>query len=254
MKITFEGVVGPSSTDELSIFENDFIGQSVKLTFSADSLGSPAFYEFIYPVWYYDICGYGCHQFGGYDLHYGSGNPWSIGQEQIVSLLYTNLDMATSIEVGGRLVQFDIDSESYHYSNIEMYNDYPKLPLNYEYVRDRDSLWVEADYYSEDWNYGAIVNTSNQGADAFSSVDLISPAQYGLGFSDSSYGRIYWQLFDGNDWMKTNLYFTPHTLTIGEYVEPSAVPEPSTWAMMLLGFAGVGAALRRSRRRSLLPA
>jgi hypothetical protein len=30
-----------------------------------------------------------------------------------------------------------------------------------------------------------------------------------------------------------------------------AVPEPASWAMMLVGFAGVGAALRRSRRRPL---
>ena len=29
----------------------------------------------------------------------------------------------------------------------------------------------------------------------------------------------------------------------------SAVPEPSTWAMMLLGFAGLGFAFRRSRRK-----
>jgi hypothetical protein len=28
-----------------------------------------------------------------------------------------------------------------------------------------------------------------------------------------------------------------------------AVPEPATWAMMLLGFAGVGVAMRRSRKR-----
>jgi hypothetical protein len=29
----------------------------------------------------------------------------------------------------------------------------------------------------------------------------------------------------------------------------SAVPEPSTWAMMLLGFAGLGFAFRQSRRK-----
>lgn len=34
---------------------------------------------------------------------------------------------------------------------------------------------------------------------------------------------------------------------------PSAVPEPSTWAMMVLGFAGLGAVLR-GRRRSVLRA
>jgi hypothetical protein len=31
--------------------------------------------------------------------------------------------------------------------------------------------------------------------------------------------------------------------------EIGAVPEPSTWAMMLLGFAGLGFAFRQSRRK-----
>jgi hypothetical protein len=31
---------------------------------------------------------------------------------------------------------------------------------------------------------------------------------------------------------------------------PGAVPEPATWAMMLLGFGGIGMAMRRSKRRS----
>jgi hypothetical protein len=33
---------------------------------------------------------------------------------------------------------------------------------------------------------------------------------------------------------------------------PGAVPEPATWAMMLLGFGAVGSAMRRSRRRGAL--
>ena len=33
------------------------------------------------------------------------------------------------------------------------------------------------------------------------------------------------------------------------YLTPSGVPEPATWAMMLLGFGATGTALRRSRRR-----
>jgi hypothetical protein len=32
-------------------------------------------------------------------------------------------------------------------------------------------------------------------------------------------------------------------------VAPPPVPEPATWGMMLLGFAGIGMAMRRSRRR-----
>jgi hypothetical protein len=31
---------------------------------------------------------------------------------------------------------------------------------------------------------------------------------------------------------------------------PGAVPEPGTWGLMLLGFAGIGMVFRRSRRRS----
>ena len=34
----------------------------------------------------------------------------------------------------------------------------------------------------------------------------------------------------------------------------SAVPEPATWAMMLIGFAGLGAALRSTRRRAQVQA
>ena len=35
-------------------------------------------------------------------------------------------------------------------------------------------------------------------------------------------------------------------------LDPAAgVPEPSTWAMMLLGFAGLGFAFRQSRRKVL---
>jgi hypothetical protein len=42
---------------------------------------------------------------------------------------------------------------------------------------------------------------------------------------------------------------TPVTLAFNGIINAPAVPEPGTWAMMLLGFAGVGLALR-SRRRS----
>jgi hypothetical protein len=52
----------------------------------------------------------------------------------------------------------------------------------------------------------------------------------------------------------------PFILTYGECCGPpaelqislplsSAVPEPSTWAMMLIGFAGLGFAFRQSRRK-----
>jgi hypothetical protein len=43
----------------------------------------------------------------------------------------------------------------------------------------------------------------------------------------------------------------PNTGSFGDFVL-NAVPEPSTWAMMLLGFFGLGAALRRRRQAALV--
>jgi hypothetical protein len=42
--------------------------------------------------------------------------------------------------------------------------------------------------------------------------------------------------------------------TTTEQLPPPAVPEPDTWALMLLGFAFTGLALRRDRRRATLAA
>jgi len=39
-------------------------------------------------------------------------------------------------------------------------------------------------------------------------------------------------------------------LTFGSLTPGGAVPEPTTWAMLLFGFAGIGAAMRRQRKTS----
>jgi hypothetical protein len=43
----------------------------------------------------------------------------------------------------------------------------------------------------------------------------------------------------------TDVFINPTTDQIGTAV--SGAPEPSTWAMMLIGFAGLGFAFRQSR-------
>lgn len=42
-------------------------------------------------------------------------------------------------------------------------------------------------------------------------------------------------------------FFAPETVTVTVREAPALVPEPGAWAIMLLGFAGMGAALRRAR-------
>jgi uncharacterized protein (TIGR03118 family) len=56
---------------------------------------------------------------------------------------------------------------------------------------------------------------------------------------------------DGSGGSSQKIYFTDglNSEHDGLFGVLSAVPEPSTWAMMLLGFAGLGFAFRQSRRR-----
>ena len=44
------------------------------------------------------------------------------------------------------------------------------------------------------------------------------------------------------------------TGNVGAIARPGAVPEPATWGMMLIGFAGIGISLRRRRRAEALAA
>jgi hypothetical protein len=45
-----------------------------------------------------------------------------------------------------------------------------------------------------------------------------------------------------------------YTLVFSSNINPNGIPEPSTWAMMLVGFAGLGFAGYRASRKSVAPA
>ena len=50
----------------------------------------------------------------------------------------------------------------------------------------------------------------------------------------------------------SGVFATERTLTVSNVESvPGAVPEPATWAMMLLGFGGMGVSLRRRRRSAV---
>lgn len=51
----------------------------------------------------------------------------------------------------------------------------------------------------------------------------------------------------------TNGYLAVLPVAAGEITPAAAVPEPGTWAMMLLGFGGIGYSMRKARRARALP-
>jgi hypothetical protein len=94
----------------------------------------------------------------------------------------------------------------------------------------------------------------------FSSIALAADTRYWIELSTST-GSLEWSYTGVNDGIgvanEYNFYadsvaanqaFTPYQMSIG-----SAVPEPSTWALMLAGFAGLGfAGYRLSRKSAVL--
>ena len=82
----------------------------------------------------------------------------------------------------------------------------------------------------------------------------ITIKQAGGGASDGGYALFFNDAgFTSGTTYSFNLgtYFTnPGFSHITVYDRTGPVPEPATWAMMLLGFGGIGMAMRRSRRRS----
>lgn len=65
------------------------------------------------------------------------------------------------------------------------------------------------------------------------------------GFASTSYTFLLWS--------RTQIAGVPNQLGVADFAPDtgnlSLVPEPSTWTMMLMGFAGVGLAIRRQRQR-----
>jgi hypothetical protein len=67
-----------------------------------------------------------------------------------------------------------------------------------------------------------------------------------IGFMAGVPGTYVWNVIyvPGGDPNNLQVSAMPESVTVG-----SSVPEPSTWAMMLLGFVGLGFAFRQSRRK-----
>jgi hypothetical protein len=104
--------------------------------------------------------------------------------------------------------------------------------------------------------YSIVLNTSSPGV-TFDSATLTGPGgPYTLGlFPDNTSLKLFPTQIAAGDYVFS---FTGHagasgTLT-GNVTITSAVPEPGTWAMMLLGFGAIGLAIRSRRRTGLVQA
>jgi PEP-CTERM motif len=100
--------------------------------------------------------------------------------------------------------------------------------------------------------------------DAFIYDNLFYPGQgslmdqFGVVFTSAGNPGGYWNLWSGasGDYSLYESNFAgDYPITIsGGNMDPTAVPEPSTWVMMLVGLAGLGsAAYRQNRKHPLAP-
>ena len=82
--------------------------------------------------------------------------------------------------------------------------------------------------------------------------------QFGVVFTTAGNPGGYWNLWSDapGDYLldESNLAGDYPIIISGGNLDPTAVPEPSTWVMMLVGLAGIGsAAYRRGRKNRLAP-
>ena len=93
-------------------------------------------------------------------------------------------------------------------------------------------------------------SVSTDGNDVINSLNFSDPVSYNLKFGDYGYGAFqFGHLFDSdpvNDAIGDLKTLSVKVESVG------AVPEPATWALLLMGFAMVGATLRIRRREPAL--
>jgi hypothetical protein len=108
------------------------------------------------------------------------------------------------------------------------------------------SDWITVDSGTGDH----ILNFDYTGSEV---AHFIGVFQGGSGLNCDACNNTYQLFYDANGitsgTIDLNTYFTNNGgISHVDLFDSGAVPEPATWALMLLGFAGVGAAMRRSRK------
>lgn len=122
----------------------------------------------------------------------------------------------------------------------------------------QDLTTVVGQAYTLTFAYSHNLFTPSSATSASASVaagTLFDIVAHNTGDTSNLDWHIYTNTFTATD-TTTRLTFTNLTGGVNEgvfldAVSVAAVPEPATWAMMLLGFGGIGLAMRRRRRPAL---
>jgi hypothetical protein len=156
--------------------------------------------------------------FGNYNYAYGGSGHAAGYPSPVLSSMIT-------INGVGRAVDGSYYGRDYGYNNdIGTFSRQHHVAENYNYGHH--------EYLTNTiYNYNGLLPAS-----------ITTPFTYTVNGSDLGWGFYY--LWKGT--IPEGIYAHIATLTVSKHV--GAVPEPSTWAMMLLGFAGIGFAAYRKKK------
>lgn len=108
---------------------------------------------------------------------------------------------------------------------------------------------IGMDYGSAD-AYNTFILTFAEGPNQiFTGTDIIASAD-GNQSDPRTNGRLTFTSVGGNAITSLTLQSSANSLEVDNLGTVAAVPEPATWALMLIGFGGVGFSMRRGRHAS----
>ncbi len=200
----------------------DLTGQTVSLVFTFDDATPGAYLD---PN---SLSGYGPDWTGSGDFSPGSAVV-TIGGIDLATLgdYYSNYDVSAQYGAGGA------------------WDTVIASAVDNKFIRDDLGEVIASDWRS--------VSISAAGLNILTSGNLHQNVDLPLGSANGSFEFYSWN-YDPDIW-GYNYFISgqldPQSLNVSirSLADPNAVPEPSTWAMMLFGFGAVGAAMRRRPRQ-----
>jgi hypothetical protein len=174
----------------------------------------------------------------GESLVVGFGGPNAAGYTFTTDPTPYIYHVADGLHTGIAAPPFGDDSSSYMAIQTDQ-----SITLNTPYLKTL-SLFIG----SLDPTNKITFNGSGGFTQSFLGSDLFNPAQ-GNQSNDDNNRRFYFS-FDPTDQVNQIVFSSGENSFEFDSIAAGAVPEPGTWAMLLLGFGGIGLMLRNGRRRS----